>query len=588
MTFPHDHAHWRTLAAAGSVAVAAVVAAVVTAAVNRRAVAAIGQRAGRAVARRRAAGGPVVFAASLAISLVVVARAGLPHPIVQDEFAYLLSADTFARGRLTSPTPPAADALQSPHELTRPTYAAKYPPGQGLALAAGQVATGLPIAGAWLTAALAAVAIGWAAAAFVPPAWAVLAGATAAVLPQAVEWSHVFWGGGVAELGGAVLLGGWGRLERFPSARSDRRGRGTGFQPVSSRVENPCHEGGRGSRRPSVVAAALAMAVGLAILANSRPYEGLAFAAPLVTVALLRHPRAWLPLAAVLLPTAVAMAIDNAAVTGRPLVPPIVAYAQQFDVYPKLWPMPARATVPAYPNPLMAAVHLDFERGDTAALHTVTGFARIAAARAGQLAGDYADPWVLLVPLGIALRVAGSPAGRGPRPAGGPATRDPRLPWVWAALATTLLALWAETFFLPHYAAPVTAAVVVLAVVGWRHLWHAWPAGGVGIAVGLLAGAALSAATIGVDPPRAGRDDVADRLGPGRHLVLVAYSPGHASSDEWVYNDADPPAERVVWAHAGSPIGDAAVRRAYPSRTVWSLTVGKADLRLVPADDAGR
>src|SRR5437762_5309839 len=67
-----------------------------------------------------------------------------------DEFSYLLAGETFARGRLTNPAPPAdvAPALETVHVIVRPTYMSKFPPGQGLALAAGIVIANRAIIGA--------------------------------------------------------------------------------------------------------------------------------------------------------------------------------------------------------------------------------------------------------------------------------------------------------------------------------------------------------------------------------------------------------------------------------------------------------
>ncbi|HEY2841114.1 MAG TPA: hypothetical protein VGJ26_18305, partial [Pirellulales bacterium] len=164
---------------------------------------------------------------------------GIPVPEVHDEFCYLLAGDTFAHGRLTNPAHPCWEHFEALHMLQQPTYMAKYPPGQGIALAIGQWLANEPIVGVWLSIGLASAAIAWMLQAWLPPPWAVLGALCATMRLAGCSWSNNYWGGAVAAAGGALLLGAVRRLADRPDWRS-----------------------------------ATILGIGLGILANSRPFEG--------------------------------------------------------------------------------------------------------------------------------------------------------------------------------------------------------------------------------------------------------------------------------------------------------------------------
>src|SRR5580692_5075143 len=147
----------------------------------------------------------------------------IPVPGIHDEFSYLLASDTFAHGRLTNPTHPLWTFFESFNIIQQPTYASKYPPLQGLVMAVGQVFLGHPWWGIFLSMGILGAALYWALAGWVPSRWAVL-GSFLALLQWEVfsYWMNSYWGGSLAAIGGALLLGGFPRLPASLRRRSPR------------------------------------------------------------------------------------------------------------------------------------------------------------------------------------------------------------------------------------------------------------------------------------------------------------------------------------------------------------------------------
>lgn len=472
--------------------------------------------------------GLALAAISLAVLSAIALKNGLPQPRVQDEFSYLLAADTFAHGRLTNPTPPFPDHFESPHVLVQPTYMSKYPPGQAAALAIGQLLTGKPILGVWLSTAAAIVAIYWMFLAFVPPRRAFFGGFVAAIYPPLVAWGEVYWGGAVAVAGAAILLG---------AAK-------------------------RWMFRPNVPIALIA-AIGLLVLTNTRPYEGAVLSLPIVSVALFRAARNqfWQPLCAglaALLVGAIAVGYYNYRVTGHALRMPSVEYSAQYDIYPKFWFLPPKPA-PPYHNEVMRLLHTQWEHGDYDRLRTLRGFLQISGQRLVQLISMHAQPVVLLLPLTAGLIYLDA--------------------WIYLTLATFAVGILAESWFLPHYAAPLTPMILLLIVIGWRRLGRVL---GTLCFIAFFVGTALHLAAA-PESPRFGRVDLIATnpvLQTGRHLILVKYAAGHLLDDDWVYNGADLSEENIVWARSLGAAEDAPLVHYFHDRQIWLLEVGEDRLRL--------
>ena len=484
--------------------------------------------------------------ALIACLLAVVSLAGraallrfipIPEPGIQDEFSYLLAADTFASGRLTNPTHPLWTHFETIHELMRPSYQSKYPPGQGLVLALGQAVFGHPWYGVWLSVAAMTAAIYWACAGWLPPRWALLGGVIALLKVGLITyWSTSYWGGAVAAGGGALVIGAVARLRRAPSFRL-----------------------------------ALVLAAGLAVLANSRPLEGglLGLGAMGVLLSRVTLRQLWAPLALVLIPTATWMLYYNYRITGNPLDTPYASHHRQYDIgTPFIW------DGKALPQPPVQSAHVRevHRREYESRADQMTPVIRL-------LDLYFLSQLYLGIPLSICT-ICAFPFIRWWRLRTGP---------LLAMSLPMVLALLTLVWVSPHYAAPATAAYYIVGIVVLRRLFHAWP-----VATQCLVAFVLLNAVLQYKDPAsqwlwdkrdftAARKSVLQKLEqvPGRKVVFVEYAPGHDVNQEWIYNRADIDHSQTIWAHEMGQAENQELINYYPDRQFWRVVVygkGRAEL----------
>jgi len=534
----------------------------------------------RQLAARPAAAVLLPAVLAIGLRLLLLPWAETPYPSsARDEFSYLLAADTFASGRLTNPPHPQFRHFESPHVLFQPTYASKYPPGQGLVLALGQ-ALGHPWIGVLASVAALIIAAGWSMRAWFPAPYALL-GTTLLALRIGVMsyWANTYWGGAVAAVGGALLIGALPRLVNKPT-------------PLAGGL----------------------LGLGLGILAISRPFEGLIFSA--ITLALWtflffarrgkpQWPRAKpAPFKSLVSPLACAtiavtavllwLAYYQAAVTGDPFVAPYSAWRQTYSRFEAfIWETPVENYKPVneayarfvywvqesheqYSSPLKRLARMMYQ--------CITFF------------------WGPMLALFLVLAA----------------------PWLWKDLPIRLLAIavfltvlapaaLVDLWSFSHYMAPLTAPLTILGVQAIRVV-VAGARGRVGgprpgfvflllglpaVLLGLnLAGVFLrNTDRLWTTPAydtgwccyglRSERARVEQALNgrEGRHLVFVRHPPEGYWGAEWVYNGASIDDGKIVWAREVSPEADCALRRYYRDRHVWVSYVHEQPARATPFPD---
>lgn len=465
-------------------------------------------------------------------------------PRFHDEFSYLLAADTFASGHLSNPPHALWKFFDTFHVLQQPTYMSKYPPGEGLVLAAGE-ALGSVNAATWVLMAASVAAVFYALCGMLPTVWA-LAGALAFALHgrMLLAWGLGYWGGALPMLGGALLYGGLARVAGALCPVCDTRT----FPESKLRWWHGA-----------------VIAFGGAILGASRPYEGFLALVPAAFVLinlLVRNRATWR-----LLPSAAAVGVlffagmgaYNKAVTGDALTLPYSVHVNQYDAAPLFLWQPARTPLPAYESREMQR----FQEHEAAMIKARQTPAASAAAFV------YKIWYQFRFHLGLALLpffVAGIWC-----------RREPAVKLALAGIGLMILGNGVAAYEQPHYFAPVSVLIAFVCARGAQRAFAAnfdrrWllPVATLLAHPVIAAGWQLGRSDNGFDIQRA---HLVERLEaePGQHLVLVSYDADHDYHQEWVYNRARIDAAKVVFARDFGELRDQEILAYYKDRKVWRM-----------------
>jgi hypothetical protein len=410
--------------------------------------------------------------------------------------------------------------------LQEPTYSSIYPLGQGLVLAIGRAVFGHPWAGVLVGIAALCALCYWMLRGWTTPGWALVGGALAAIeFGPLNPWMNSYWGGGVAAAAGCLVFG------AAPRVRANGRWRDGVW-----------------------------LGLGLGVVLLVRPFESIfLLVAVLVFVAVgVRSSGGWravLVAALVALPAAGLTLAHNRQVTGHWATLPEMLSQYQYGVPAAFTfqpnPTPHRALTPQQELGYRSQMSYHGNRAETISSYAARLWYRVRFCRFFFLA-----PLYLAIP-GFLVKA-----------------REWRFAWVLMTLALFALGSNFYPFFFPHYLAAVTCLFVLMAVIGLER----WGGRASVILLGLcvvhfLFWYGLNLFADEERPNAARRTLVSQRISEqsGKLLIFVRYGPGHIFQDEWVYNDADIDAARVVWARDLGFSENEKLRRYYPDRAVWLL-----------------
>jgi hypothetical protein len=519
----------------------------------------------------------IMGAIPVIIRLLLLPVYSVPIPFIHDEFSMLFTAQTFALGRLTNQAHPFARHFETLYVFREPTWNGTYPPGTPAFLALGMLLTSNPWMGVLLSNAILFAVIYWALRGCLPVRWAIFGTLIALSRVTIVAyWMNGYWGGAAPAIGGALVAGAVVRL-----------------------TKRICWKW------------ALVLGAGFFILVNTRPFEAVVIAIPVIVFL------SWIitqdrglslrskiyqlgpSLISAALVTAGFTLYYNCRVTGDYLTIP---YAHHRVIYgvPQtfLFQKPLMIDVGSLRTPEQKTMYLwQLQSHEDSARH----------------------PWLFIFDrsirmwifiCGIALTLPALYISFVLRRQKGRAANVT----LFAICAANILGVYVYGFFNTHFLAPSLAAIALLLTNGMRYLSadarRIHRSGPAIVAVLLLCSLAkmfvpvganiLSRALPGAAGQRVGRLWIVSsykapewaefresiiheaRTRGERRIILVRYSDSHDFGEEWVYNDPTPEDAAVVWARDLGAAQNALLLRYFSRHSAWLLDADHHPPQLSP------